>query len=131
VSYPDDLTTFVLAVPGLEATGMYRVRLPRNVTLPAISWKRYYTETGLTHSGAMSLDHEYTELACCANSEEEAEALAGTLKAALHGYAGPLGDGWCHLAAVRQVRADAQPDLGQYYRLVPVDIYYREGDGGS
>lgn len=128
MSYPVELTNFVLGIPGLEDSGMFRVRLPRKVTLPAISWKRFYTETGITHSGATGLDHEYTEFACCGTSEEDAEELARLLSSALHGYQGSMGDGYCHLAVVRQVRADDQADLGQYYRIVPVDVYYREGD---
>ena len=129
MSFPDDIKTLVLSIPGLEETGMYRVRLPRRVTLPAISWNRFYTETGISHSGATGLDHEYAEFACCGVSEEDAEELARLLSLAMHGYRGAMGEGFCHFARVRQVRADSQVDLGQFYRIVPVDIYYREGDG--
>lgn len=129
MSYPADIKAFVLAVPGLENTGMHRTRLPRKPTLPAISWKRFYTETGVTHSGASNLGHEYTELACCGESEEDAEEVARLLELALNGYRGSMGQGFCQAAFVRQIRADDQADLGMYYRIVPVDVYYREGDG--
>ncbi len=128
MSYPADIEAFVLGLSGLEATGMHRVRLPRGVVYPAISWKRFYTHTPTTHSGETTPDHEYTEFACCANSEEEAEEIADILKMALNGYQGEMGEGYCRAAFVRPVRADAEPDLGLYYRIVPCDIYYQEGD---
>ncbi len=128
MSFPADIKTFVLAIAGLENTGMYRVRLPREAEYPAISWKRFYTATPTTHSGETTPDHEYAEFACCAESEEEAEELAAILKSALNGYQGAMGDGQCRAAFVRPIRSDSEPDLGIYYRIVPADIYYQEGD---
>lgn len=80
-------------VAALVGPRVYPVRLPTNVTLPAVSYQRISSTRLHSHQGASGLAHPRLQVDCWGRSYSSARGVATAVRKALDGYRGAFGGG--------------------------------------
>jgi hypothetical protein len=117
-----------LMTPAIGALGdrVYPHRLPRDATLPALTYSRVDTVRPRSHSGPSGLPTPRIQLDVWANDPDSADAIAEALRIRLDGYRGQMGD--VPVGSVELV-GDSDADdaeTGLYRRILDVAITHEE-----
>jgi len=125
VNVNDELYRQLTGYAGLAALvggRVYRVHLPQDPTLPAVTYQRIDTPREYSHDGESFLVHPRFQISCWAGTQSGGEAVANQVRAALAGWPDAYGG-----AAFVESQADLyDPDTAIYHIPVDVVIWHRE-----
>jgi hypothetical protein len=79
-------------ITALVGTRIYQVKMPDNVTFPAISYQTSFGSQIESFTGYSGLRNPVINIDTWASSAGAAKDLAEKVRAALHGYSGTYGD---------------------------------------
>lgn len=79
-------------ISALVGTRIYQVKMPDNVTFPAISYQTSYGSQIESFTGFSGLKNPVISIDSWASSAGVAKDLAEKIRVALHGYSGTYGD---------------------------------------
>ena len=79
-------------VSGVVGTRIYRVRMPDNPELPAITYQTSYGTQIESFTGYSGLKNPIISIDCWTKSAGAGQDLAEKVRTALHGYSGTYGD---------------------------------------
>jgi hypothetical protein len=121
------LFAYLRAHPGLAAlvgSRIYPLKLPQNVTLPAVAYQRISTSWRYALGGSgPRLTQVRFQISCWAEKYETAKAVASQVRGALGNFSGVMGgtSGVRVLATTLAAEADVyEPETGLYN--APVDV---------
>ena len=106
----------------LVGTRIYRVTLPVDPTLPAVTFQRIDTPREYSHDGDSHLPHPRFQISCWATTQSVAEAVADQVRGALRGWHLAYGE-----AAFVEDQADAyEPETGIYHIPLDATIWHHD-----
>ena len=122
VSY---LTTYAPLV-ALQAERVYPDRLPQDPTVPATVFLSLSDPDDYSHSGATGYKEQRFQFDCWGTDPLAAIRLKNTLKRALRGYKGMMGNTEVYATFIEGGRAFDDDETGLFRRIVEVLFQYKE-----
>jgi len=119
-----DLTTFA-AVTAIASTRGYPELIPETAAMPAWAYQTISANREPIHSGSSDLTEQVIQITCQAASYASAKALAGAIRARLHGFKGTLSGVKVHRIVVDNDQDGLADEDGATVRL-DVSVFYTE-----
>ena len=119
-----DLTT-AAAVIAIASTRGYPELIPEVSAMPAWAYQTISANREPVHSGASGLTEQVIQITCQAASYASAKALAGAIRARLHGFKGTLSGVKVHRIVVDNDQDGLADEDGATVRL-DVSVFYTE-----
>jgi hypothetical protein len=123
-----DLMTYLLAYTGLAnlvGARIYPLRLPKEVTYPAITYMRISKPRTYSHSGDSNLSKPRIQFSCFAKTYLAALDVADQIVAALSGFKGSMSQTEIYAAFIQSQADMYEPDTMLYHIPVDVIIHYK------
>lgn len=119
-----ELTTFA-AVTAIASTRGYPELIPETAAMPAWAYQTISANREPIHSGSSDLTEQVIQITCQAASYASAKALAGAIRARLHGFKGTLSGVKVHRIVVDNDQDGLADEDGATVRL-DVSVFYTE-----
>ena len=108
----------IAAVGGPGAPRVYRGRLPKPFTLPAIVYVRIDGGFEYAHDGDARLEHPHYQISCYAEDAADAEGLAEDVRGAM--------DSWASGTALPEIQRDLSvPEAGVWHVELEYTLWWR------
>ena len=119
-----DLTT-AAAVIAIAGTRGYPELIPETAAMPAWAYQTISANRETVHSGSSGFVDQVIQITCQAASYASAKALAGAIRARLHGYRGTLSGVKIHRIVVDNDQDGLADEDGATVRL-DASVFYTE-----
>lgn len=119
------LTTHPLLVV-MQETRVYPDRLPQAPTLPATVFFSVSDPSEYSHSGTSAWKQQRFQFDCWADNPLDAIRLKNTLRDALSGYRGMMGNTEIYAAFAENSRTFDDDETGLFRRILEINFEYRE-----
>jgi hypothetical protein len=119
-----ELTT-AAAVIAIAGTRGYPELIPETAAMPAWAYQTISANREPIHSGSSDLTEQVIQITCQAASYASAKALAGAIRARLHGFKGTLSGVKVHRIVVDNDQDGLADEDGATVRL-DVSVFYTE-----
>jgi hypothetical protein len=117
------------AVTALAGQRIYPVRLPRGVTLPAITYLIVSAPRDETQQGPSGLVYTRLQVSCWGEDYDAAKAVSEAVRRTLDGYRGTVADLRIDGVELLSERDDIEPEPGTYQSVLDLRVKYAEPVG--
>jgi hypothetical protein len=110
----------------LQGTRVYPDRLPQDPTLPATVFLSISDPSNYSHSGASAWHEQRFQFDCWGNTPTDAIRLKNTLRQALSGYKGMMGNTEIYATFAENARPLNDDETGLFRRVLEIAFQYKE-----